>query len=223
MTFFNIFSKKQEKKNSEENKKAKIIIDNREKNSLVISELINLGTEIELKQLQIADYLVNDVAVERKTINDLQSSIINKRIFSQLKDLKQYRQNLLIVEGDIEYSPVFIHENAFRGFLLSIALEYQIPIIFTKNEQDTAKYLLVLAKQTKNKESSLRESQTFKSKRDQIQFILEGFPGVGPIKAKALIKKFKSIKNIVNATEKELNNILGKKTSEFKTLIGENI
>src|SRR3989344_8810775 len=94
MTFFNIFSKKQEKKNSEENKKAKIIIDNREKNSLVISELINLGTEIELKQLQIADYLVNDVAVERKTINDLQSSIINKRIFSQLKDLKQYRQNL---------------------------------------------------------------------------------------------------------------------------------
>ena len=76
MPFHNIFSKEKE---TIENK-IKIIIDNREKQSLVASQLANLGFQIEFQQLKVGDYLVNDVAVERKTINDLKSSIINKRI-----------------------------------------------------------------------------------------------------------------------------------------------
>ena len=48
---FDIFSKKYSKKSGE---KIKIIADNREKNSLVISELISLGIDIELKHLKIA-------------------------------------------------------------------------------------------------------------------------------------------------------------------------
>jgi len=34
--------------------------------------------------------------------------------------------------------------------------------------------------------------------------ILEGFPGIGPSTAKALLKKFKTIKAIINANEKDL-------------------
>lgn len=212
MTFFNIFSNKKIK----EGKKIKIIADNREKNSLVISQLISLNADVELKQLEVADYLVNDIAVERKTFSDLQSSIINKRIFSQLENLKQYKNSLLIIEGE---SDLFIHENATRGFILSATMDYQIPIVFSKDSADTAKYLLVLAKRTINKESSLRQSITFKSKLEQLQYILEGFPGIGPVTAKKLIKKFKSIKNILNAPEPELIEILGKKTSDFLKLI----
>src|SRR3989339_252172 len=149
MPFHNIFSKEKE---TIENK-IKIIIDNREKQSLVASQLANLGFQIEFQQLKVGDYLVNDVAVERKTINDLKSSIINKRIIQQLQELKQYPKNILIVEGisneDI-YSGI-IHENALRGFLLSVALEFQVPLIFTQNEEDTARYLSVLAKKSAKK------------------------------------------------------------------------
>ena len=62
-------------------KTIKIIIDHREKNSLVSSELHKKGYEIEFQQLKVADYLVNDIAIERKTVSDFKSSIINKRMF----------------------------------------------------------------------------------------------------------------------------------------------
>lgn len=217
MTFFDIFSN--DKNNETKKIKYKIIIDNREKNSLVLSELVKLGFEIELKQLSIADYIVNDIAIERKTISDLQNSIINKRIFSQLNDLKQYTKSLMIIEGEQIDDKLFIHENALRGFLLNVALEYPTSIIFAKDEKDTARYISVLAKKTPNIESSLRESQKFKSNKERIQFILEGFPNIGPVKAKKLINKFKSLKEIINAKLDQLEPILGKNANNFKSLI----
>ena len=66
MTFFNIFSK--EKIKSKEQNSEKIIVDNREKNSLVPSELSKNNINFEFQQLPIADYIINDFAIERKTI-----------------------------------------------------------------------------------------------------------------------------------------------------------
>lgn len=221
--FHNIFSKK--KTNQEKQTiQSKIMIDNREKNSLVASELAKLQIPIEFRHLQVGDYLINNIAIERKTLSDLNSSIIDKRIFVQMQELKQYPKCLLIVEGINEEMYLgIIHENALRGFLLATALDYQIPIIFTQNEKDTAKYISILAKKTSNKEISIRASKILKSKSKQIQFILEGFPNVGPVKAKKLIDKFKSLKNIINADELQLKEILGKKTSEIKYLIEHEI
>ncbi|MCH7567850.1 MAG: hypothetical protein IIA87_00340 [Nanoarchaeota archaeon] len=219
MTFLNPFSKKKTKIKE----KPKVIVDHREKNSLVISELIKLGFEIEFKQLPVADYLINNTAIERKTIPDFKSSIINKRIMQQLLELKQYPSQILILEGletEDPYSGA-IHENAFRGFLLSIILEYQIPIIFTLNEKDTAKYISVLAKKQPKKESAIRASKIMLSDKEQLQFILEGFPNIGPIAAKKLLKHFKTLKNIANAVEDELKEIIGKKAERLYKLINK--
>ena len=46
-------------------------------------------------------------------------------------------------------------------------------------------------------------------------YIIEGFPGIGPTTARKLIEKFKTIKNIINASKEELEEILGKKTDLF--------
>jgi ERCC4-type nuclease len=47
---------------------------------------------------------------------------------------------------------------------------------------------------------------------DQQQFIIEGLPLVGPTLAQNMLGEFKTIKNIVNATEEDLQKIanLGK-------------
>jgi len=216
--FLNPFSKKQIPK-----EKIKIIVDNREKNSLVISNLIKIGFEIEFKQLPIADYIINDTAIERKTISDFKSSIINKRLISQIQEIKKYPKHFIILEGLETTDPYSgrIHENAFRGFLLSIALEYKVPIIFTLNEEDTVKYLYVLAKKQKKNEFSLRPSKTFLSEKEQLQFILEGFPGIGPITSKKLLKKFKTIKGLANSSKEELQEIIGKKAEKFYELINK--
>jgi ERCC4-type nuclease len=215
MTFFDIFSKKPLKKSLPLN----ITIDHREKNSLVISELTKLNFKLEFKQLPVADYLINGIAIERKTIADLKSSIVNKRIVQQLLELKQYTKHFLIIEGEQDhlYLPP-LHPNATRGFLLAVALEFQTPIIFTQSPEDTAKYIHVLAKK-KTTSDSIRPSKIFLTPKEQIQFILEGFPNIGPTKSKALIKKFKSLKLIFSATISELTPILGKQAQDFKTLI----
>lgn len=219
MPFYNIFSKEKERIPLEN--KTKILIDNREKNSLVPSELIKQGFQIEFTQLPLGDYQINNLLVERKTIQDLKASIINKRIFEQINQLMNNEEikPLLIIEGILEediYSGI-IHENALRGFFLSLATNYKIPFIFTQNSKDTAKYLAVLANKKQDAEHSLRASRIFKTKEEQLQFILEGFPNIGPVKAKALLGRFHSLKNIINAQE-ELEEILGKRTKEFKKL-----
>jgi len=148
--FENIFSRQ---KNKEiETEKPKITADHHEKNSLVISELVDLGIDIEMKHLPVADFLVNGVAIERKTISDFLSSMINKRLVRQLEEIKQYPKSLLIIEG-IDEQELYndcnhegINANAIRGFLLSILLGFQVPIIFTKDYADTARFISVLAK-----------------------------------------------------------------------------
>ena len=65
-----------------------IDIDNREKSSLIPSLLIKNQFPIEFKNLPVADYLINNTAIERKTISDLKSSIINKSLIGKNSSVK---------------------------------------------------------------------------------------------------------------------------------------
>jgi len=218
----NIFSTKEKIKRVNQPKE-KITIDYREKNSLVASELINLGFIVEFKELKVADYIVKDVAIERKTVSDFISSMINKRLINQLYELQQYKNKLLLIEGFDEQELYNeengngINANSVRGFLLSILLKYKIPIIFTKNYKDTAKFINLIANK-KSQEMGIRANKKTLNKSEQLQFILEGFPGIGPKSAKKLLKEFKTIKNIANASEEELTQVIGKKAEVFRLI-----
>jgi Fanconi anemia group M protein len=220
-----IFSKSKKRKPKE---KPLIIVDHQEKNSLLISELISLGFEIEFTRLKVADYLVRGVAIERKTISDFIGSIKNKRLLRQLEELQQYEKKLLIIEGIYEQELYVdsvevegMHANAIRGFLLSVLLNFKVPIIFTKDYQDTAKFIDVLSRKKNTRDIGLNVSKKTLNNQERTQFILEGFPGVGPKTAKNLLGKFKTLKNIFNASEDELEKILGKKAKAFVKIIGD--
>ncbi len=201
-----------------------IIVDRREKNNLVLSELVSEKAEVELKVLEVADYLIGDVAIERKTVHDFVNSMIDKRLLRQLGGLKQYPKRILLIEGLDEHSLYEddregMHANAIRGMILSCILEFNVPIIFTKDYRDTAKFLIVLAKRFEGgkTEFSLRAKRNSFNVKEQQQFILEGFPGVGPSIAKELLNKHKTIKNVVNLDIGQLNEIkkLGKKKAQI--------
>jgi ERCC4-type nuclease len=210
------------------NRKAKpkkmpiIVADIHEKNSLVISEL-HKSTQIrlEIKSLKIADYIINDIAIERKTVQDLISSMISKRLIQQLTQMQSYKKSLLIIEGNLD--EVINEENniskALRGLLVSISTNYPTSIIRAQDYEDTAKYLITLAKQQiKPKTEISLHSRIPKTKKEQKSYILESFPNIGPSKAKQLLKKFKTIQQTINATEEELEEILKSKTKDFKDL-----
>ncbi len=228
---FDIFSKPSKNLQiKKEIPKIRIIADYREKNSLVPANLEKLGIEIEFKELKVGDFIVKDTAIERKTVSDFISSMINKRLTRQLEELQQYKNRLLIIEG-IEEQELYtdeniqekrgMHPNAIRGFLLSILLKYKVPIIYTKNAEDTAKFIGVLSRKVE-KEVSLNVTKRNLNKNEQLQFIIESFPGIGPKKSKELLKKFKTIKELTNASLDELKEMLGKKAELFFEIINRN-
>lgn len=225
MPFLNPFSKKISKRKNKPKILPKIIIDIHEKNSLVPSELhSNNQITTEIKSLKIGDYLIGKTIIERKTVQDFISSMLNKRLIQQLKQMQKYKQQILMIEGideqELYRKDTKLNPNAIRGFIISILTNYQIPIIFTQNYEDTAQYLITLAKQQLKKpiKSSLHQ-RIPKSIKEQKQYILESFPNIGPAKAKKLLDKFKTLSNTLNASEEELKKILKSQTTRFRKLL----
>ena len=105
-----------------------------------------------------------------------------------------------------------MRHNAIFGSLVSIMIDYGIPIFTTKNDIETANILSLAAKREQKKDKktvSLRGEKTAMSIKEQQQFILEGLPNISSILANRLLSHFKSIKDIFNATEEELQEVNG--------------
>jgi Fanconi anemia group M protein len=151
--------------------------------------------------------------------------MINRRLINQLEEMKQFENRLLIIEG-IGEQEIYsdnkvggVNANAIRGFLLSISLRHKVPIIFTKDEEDTAKFICVLAKKESSSENPLNANKKTLDKKEQLQKIVEAFPGVGPKTAKKLLQEFKTLKNIFNSNLESLEKILGKKAETINEII----
>ena len=140
---------------------------------------------------------------------------------------ENYNMPLMIVEGNQQelFSLRDIHRNAIIGALTTIACNYRMPIIFTKDVKETAEYMFIIAKREqlgKEKDIRLRVGRKGLSLKEQQQFIVESLPLVGPTMAKKLLQEFGSVKKIFNATEKQLQKTEGmgeKKAKQIRKTI----
>ncbi|MFH1592913.1 MAG: ERCC4 domain-containing protein [Candidatus Woesearchaeota archaeon] len=204
-----------------------IIIDHREPKSL-IKELAK-NHKIEVKQLITADIIIqgkdpegNDlnIGIERKTKNDFLNSIIDKRIIQQLIYLKEnFTTTLLIIEGTENiYSIRKFHPNAIRGMLASITIDFQIPTLQTRNYRDTAALINTIATRLEKPKKlfPLLKKRKPATLKEQQELIIESLPTLGPTLARSLLKKFKTVKKVINASEEHLQKVkkIGKKKAE---------
>lgn len=90
--------------------------------------------------------------------------------------------------------------------MASIAIDFQTPILQTRNHRDTAGLLAIIAKRLEKPRSlpSLLKKRKPLTIKQQQEFLVQSLPGVGAQTAQNLLKKFKTIENIVKASEKEL-------------------
>ncbi len=204
---------REEEVNGEKIIKPLIYADSREQSSKVLRELDNLGAAMEVKSLPVADYQVSDeVGIERKTAKDFIVSIIDKRLYKQAKELvENFRKPVIILEGEELYSSL-VHPNAIRGALASLAVDFGIPIIPTRSEEDTAAMIMRLAIREQMHERTPIQVRTEKKPLtlyEQQLYIVESLPNIGPVTAKKLLEEFGSVKNIINASQSELKSVEG--------------
>lgn len=200
----------------------KIIIyaDHRENGTRIPDLLKNksdskITVEVIQKQLGVADFLLSErVAVERKTTEDFLQSIVDGRLFKQIRNLKaSYKKPLLIIEGDDGlFESRNIHPNAICGAMSSISIDSCVPIIWTKNQKETANYLYTIAKREQiefEKSVRIREKIRILTKNQRQEYIVSGLPKISTVLARRLLEYFKTPENIFKATEEELLKVDG--------------
>ncbi len=192
-----------------------IIVDHRERASGVVEELSkHPDVHIIVKELPVADYILSDrVAVERKSVQDFVNSIIDGRLFEQAAALAQaFSRPVIVVEGKDIYSARRVHPNAIRGAIAALAVDYGIPIVFTKDAADTAAFLRVVARREQLKEGRtprIRGDKRILSLPEMQLFIVESLPYVGPKLARQLLRHFETVERVFTASERELSMVEG--------------
>lgn len=204
----------------ETSNKPVVYADSREGNSKVIRHLTEMEMDVKVRPMPVGDYQVSDdVAIERKTAKDFVDSIMDKRLFKQATELREeFKNPLIILEGDDFYNG-FINPNAVRGSIASIALDFGISIIPTRNAQDTAAMIKRIAIREQTGEKPHIQTRTDKkpvNMWEQQLFIVESLPNIGPVNAKKLLEHFGTVSKIINASENELMEVegIGKKTAK---------
>lgn len=189
-----------------------IIADHRELRSGLPDLLMMKGAHVTSKLLKAGDYLVNEkIIVERKTGDDFVLSIIQNRLFDQCSRLKKTdKYAIVLLEGNPFRTKHQITSGAIRGAMVSLAVSWQIPLLYAKNLDDSAAILLMLANQTGNiKFAPIVRGRKPRRLKSQVLFFLQGIPGVGAELAKLLLDQFSNLENILLASEDELMEVQG--------------
>lgn len=203
-----------------------IIIDDREPES-IRSRLYHEGIRIKLMRLSVGDYIIGNIAIERKTAADLYRSIIDKRLFNQVSRLKEaYEKPAMILEGDLE-NLLYTSSNpsAILGALTSLAIDYTIPILYSRDDEDTAKILIYIWRRLRKKRiggGPPRYKPRILSDKERIEFIVQSFPNIGPRLANNILLHYKTLRAFSNTTLSELKSVEGlgeKRANEIHRLL----
>ncbi len=216
-----------------------IFVDDREPERLV-QLLRSMGVDVRRKRLEIGDYLVTnssrEVAVERKSVEDFESSIIDGRLFDQVHRLsKKYPLSFLCIVGSESSESsgsdsgrsdrsesseskeskgkVRISRDAFVGGILSVALTALssgtvIPLRL-ESEEEFCLMLKNLDRKLSSGKLKVYPRIVRKTEVDDSVAMLTAIPGIGVEKAKRLLERFGSVHAVVNASIADLKRVDG--------------
>lgn len=210
-----------------EDPEAGIVIFSDDRENKIMKALSKKDVKVRSTRLEVGDFLVSDrTAVERKRADDFVSSLIDNRLFPQLKELTQeFVHPILIIEGDDLFQHRNVHPNAIRGALSSIVLDYKIPILWADDRDETVELLVALARreqEDKDRSVSIRGEKSPQTEAELQKFIVAGLPNVSNKLAGRLLKRFGNVRSIFTASETELKKVEGigeEKASRIKEIL----
>ncbi len=189
---------------------SRVVADEREKASGVPGELSRLNVRVYFSRLQVADYVLNpEIAVERKTVRDLISSIYDSRLFYQAARISAaYAKPYLLVEGDSkEVSSLTGNLKSFYGAIAHVTLAYGLRVLYTANPQETATAIAELLSHARAKPVSKLPGEAppkAKTVPQQQLYLVSSMPGVGRKLAERLLLKYGTPRRVMSLTAGEL-------------------
>lgn len=169
-----------------------------------------------VKKLDEGDYESDKVIVERKTIADLYSSIVGSkdqpaRLFNQVTRLSGHTDKviLIMVTGNsTEFTErmrkigVTINMNIIYGALAAISCRERIHVIWFNNEFDAFITMVNFMKKVDDGEYMIPN-------RREPDMLMAKYFGIRPSEFLEIKQKFKSLRELSEATDKELTTIYG--------------
>jgi DNA excision repair protein ERCC-4 len=195
-----------------------VYVDERERSSKVPQILMEKGVTIIFKFLDVGDYVVYDkVGIERKTAVDFAKSIVDGRLFDQASRLVQaFEKVIIVIEGSIREAAKIsnLKKSALIGAYITLALDMGIPILNTRDEEETAEVIkrVALRELKKSSMAALKKPVQKPTSSDVTEwqlYILQAFPHIGPKIAARILERFGSLVNFCNASLTELARIDG--------------
>ena len=190
---------------------SRIVIDDRERKSGIPELIKKIGINVEIKTLQVGDYIVSpETVVERKSIQD--SSIFDGRLFDQCNRLKEnFQFPIIILEGNVdEIEDITENPLVFYGAMSTIVIDFKIPIIPTPNASDTAKLLVAMCsrKESTNGHYLKKIKKSTDIEKQQLS-VLSSLPGVGEKTAIRMLEKFGTPLQVFGASVTDLSKVSG--------------
>ncbi len=200
-----------------------IIADTREPKD-IIQHLRSRGIEVKCEQLPVGDYLLPDgIAIERKS-EDFIQSVLNGRIWYQLSNLKQYEHPILIIHETDKWKTLYFCDSKYAhksyfGAISTIIYRFNIPVITVSGVDEfveivTLLYNKAIAEATSSKPTIIqRKATTLEERKENMLACIEG---MSIKRAQTLLEKFKTLKNIANASVEDIMRVkgFGKKLAE---------
>ena len=192
---------------------SRIVIDDRERKSGIPELIKKIGINVEIKTLQVGDYIVSpETVVERKSIQDFMSSIFDGRLFDQCNRLKEnFQFPIILLEGNVdEIEDIMENPFVFYGAMSTIVIDFKIPIIPTPNASDTAKLLVAMCsrKESTNGHYLKKIKKSTDIEKQQLS-VLSSLPGVGEKTAIRMLEKFGTPLQVFGASVTDLSKISG--------------
>ncbi len=207
---------------------ARVVADERERASGVPEELSRLNVRVYFSRLPVADYVLNpELAVERKSVKDLVSSVYDSRLFYQAAKLSAaYAKPFLLVEGDSkEVESLAKNLKSFYGAIANVTLAYGLRVLYTANPKETATAIAELLSHARAKPLTRMPAEVppkAKSIPQQQLYLVSAMPGIGRKLAEKLLSKYGTPRRVMGLTAGELAMTQGigwKKAERIKNMM----
>ena len=200
-----------------------MILDTREHD--LITLLADANPEV--KQLPVGDIWIGDLIIERKSVKDLEASILDGRYREQRGRILAHCQEnavkpLYIIEGGLSSHTGRLTTSAIMKFINRLVFHYNMPVVQTGSLKETADLLRAIVEQQQDKPESLQMKtdlvkvadglhvQKKVNAQDPRQFSIASLsqcPGVSVKMAEALVNAFGSLKGVMEAPVKDIENV----------------